>query len=71
MRCFPSFKYGNDIIEVVSDYVYSSVNINFNNKNSFIKIVEHNGIYLKIYIKMAMPNDIQCDFYILLFRSML
>ena len=31
VRRFTTFKYGCDIIEVVSDYVYLGVKMNFNN----------------------------------------
>ena len=32
VRRFSSFKYGFDVIEVVSDYVYLGITMNYNNK---------------------------------------
>ena len=32
VKCFPMFKYGGNTIEVVSDYIYLGITINFNNK---------------------------------------
>ena len=32
VKCFPTFKYGNNTIEVVSDYIYLGSTMNFNNK---------------------------------------
>ena len=48
VRRFSSFKYGFDVIEVVRDYVYLGITMNYNNKfdkaikNSLIKGVKHN-----------------------------
>ena len=39
MRRFCSCKHGNDIIEVVSNYVYISITMNYNNK--FEKTMEN------------------------------
>ena len=32
VKRFPTFKYGNNTIEVVSDYIYLGITMNFNNK---------------------------------------
>ena len=38
VKYFPTFKYGDNIIEVVSDYIYPGITMNFNNKfNNAIK----------------------------------
>ena len=51
VRRFSSFKYGFDVIEVVGDYVYLGITMNYNNKfdkamkkNRLIKGVMHNFI---------------------------
>ena len=41
VKRFPTFKYGGNTIEVVSDYIYLGITINFNNKfNKAIKIID-------------------------------
>ena len=38
VKHFPTFEYGNNTIEVVSDYIYLGITMNFNNKfNKAIK----------------------------------
>ena len=44
VRRFPTFKYGTDTIEVVSDYVYLGVTMNYNNKFVKARTVEYQYI---------------------------
>ena len=69
---YPIFSYGDDIIEVVSEYVYPSVTINYNNE--FVKAMRKQldqgrkaqfSMLIKCR-KLELPIDIQCK----LFESM-
>ena len=61
VKRYPIFSYGDDIIEVVSDYVYLGVTMNYNNE--FVK-----GMFSMLIKcrKLELPIDIQCK----LFESM-
>ena len=39
VKRYPIFSYGDDIIEVVSDYVYLGVTMNFNNEFAVKKYI--------------------------------
>ena len=47
VRRFTKFKYGCDIIEVVSDYVYLGVKMNFN--NTFAKAMKKQNLILNVH----------------------
>ena len=64
VKRFPTFKYGNNTIEVASDYIYLGITINFNNKfNTAIKQLDQGwkalfSMLVKTKQKMDMPIDI-------------
>ena len=68
VRRFSSFKYGFDVIEVVSDYVYIGITMNYNNKfDKTMKKQLDQGrkaqFYLLVKGKMLFPIDIQCNLF--------
>ena len=69
VRRFSSFKYGFDVIEVVSDYVYLGITMNYNNKfDKAMKKQLDQGRKAQFYllvkaIKMLLPIDIQCNLF--------
>ena len=78
VRRFSSFKYGFDVIEVVSDYVYLGITMNYNNKfDKAMKKQLDQGRKAQFSLlvkakKMLLPIDIQCNlFEILVFPIML
>ena len=81
VRRFTTFKYGCDIIEVVSDYVYLGVKINFDNtfakamkkqldqgrRAQFSMLIKARNLDLPIYIQIKLFESIVCP--ILLYGS--
>ena len=69
VRKFPTFKYGNDSIEVVSEYVYLGVKMIYNNKFSkAIKKQLDQGRRAQFSMlikatKLDLPIDIQCEIF--------
>ena len=72
VKRYPIFSYGDDIIEVVSEYVYLGVTMNYNNE--FVKAMRKQldqgrkaqfSMLIKCR-KLELPIDIQCK----LFESM-
>ena len=66
VKRYPIFSYGDDIIEVVSDYVYLGVTMNYNNE--FVNAMrnqldqgrkEQFSMLIKCR-KLELPRDIQC-----------
>ena len=57
VKRFPNFTYGNNIIEVVSDYVYLGVEMNYDNK--FAKAIRNQNIRYKISIHEVFDIFIQ------------
>ena len=78
VRRFPTFHFGDSIIEVVSDYIYLGVTMNYN--NMFLKAIRKQldqgrktqfSILMKAR-KLMLPVDIQCTlFESLVFRGLL
>ena len=69
VKRYPIFPYGDDIIEVVSDYVYLGVTMNYNNE--FVKAMrnqldqgrkEQFSMLIKCR-KLELPRDIQCKLF--------
>ena len=71
VRRFTTFKYGCDIIEVVSDYVYLGIKMNFN--NTFAKAMKKQlelGRRAQFYMLIKARNlDLPIDIQIKLFES--
>ena len=81
VRRFTTFKYGCDIIKVVSDYVYLGVKMNFNNtfakamnkqldqgrRAPFSMLIKARNLDLPIYIQTKLFESIVCP--ILLYVS--
>ena len=69
VRRFSSFKYGFDVIEVVSDYVYLGITMNYNNKfDKAMKKQFDQGRKAQFSLlvkakKMLLPIDIQCNLF--------
>ena len=70
VKRFPTFKYGkNTIIEVISDYIYLGITMNFNNKfNKAIKKQLDQGRKALFSMlvktkKLNMPIDIECNLF--------
>ena len=69
VKRFPTFKYGDNTIEVVSDYIYLGITMNFNNKfNKAIKKQLDQGrkalfLMLDKTKKLNMPIDIECTLF--------
>ena len=65
---FPTFKYEDNTIEVVSDYIYLGITMNFNNKfNKAIKIDQGQkalfSMLVKTKKKLNIPIDIECNLF--------
>ena len=69
VRRFPTFHYGDSIIEVVNDYIYLGVTMNYN--NSFLKAIRKQldqarkaqfSLLIKAR-KLMLPVDIQCTLF--------
>ena len=69
VRCFPKFYCGNSIIEVVSDYIYLGVTMNYNNR--FLKAIRKQldqgrkaqfSLLIKAK-KLILPVDVQCQLF--------
>ena len=69
VKRFPMFKYGSDTIEVVSDYVYLGIKMNYNNTfGKAIKKQLDQGRKAKFALlvkarKLNLPIDIQCNLF--------
>jgi len=69
VRRFPTFKYGTDIIEVVSNYVYLGVNMNYNNNFALAmrkQLDQGRKAQFSMLIKarkLDMPIDIQYNLF--------
>ena len=69
VKRFPTFKYGDNTIEVVSDYIYLGITMNFNNKfNKAIKKQLDQGRKALFSMlvktkKLNMPIDIECTLF--------
>ena len=69
VKRFPKFKYGKNTIEVVSDYIYLGITMNFNNKfNKAIKKKLDQGRKALFSMlvktkKLNMPIDIECNLF--------
>ena len=69
VKRYPILSYGDDIIEVVSEYVYLGVTMNYNNE--FVKAMRKQldqGRKAQFYMlikcrKLALPIDIQCKLF--------
>ena len=69
VKRFPKFKYGDNTIEVVSDYVYLGITMNFNNKikKAIKKQLDQGRKALFSMLvktkKLNMPIDIECTLF--------
>lgn len=69
VRKYPIFKYGDDVIEVVSDYIYLGVKMNYDNrfpKAMRKQLDQGRRAQFSMLIKarkLDLPVDIQCDLF--------
>ena len=69
VKRFPTFKYGKNTIEVVSDYIYLGITMNFNNKfNKAInkQLDQGRKALFSMLVKtkkLNMPIDIECNLF--------
>ena len=67
VKRFPTFKYGDNTIEVASDYIYFGITMNFNTKfNKAIKMIKVGKPYFQCWSKLKKLNmsiDIECNLF--------
>ena len=69
VRRIPTFRYGCDVVEVVSEYVYLGITMNYTNKHENVirkQLDQGRKAQFSLLVKadkLALPIDIQCNLF--------